>query len=89
MLHREFSNQLQESTLLKDNGVNRSSECAQLKHLLETEKSLRSKAQEDLNAARAENKDLISRSADMRALASSVEELKDHCSKLKVWARVA
>lgn len=76
---------IQDQVALQDKAIKLSTECEQLKHVLQTEKNLHAKCQEDLNGLRAENKDLISQTANVRALTCSVAELKDQRSKLQVW----
>lgn len=78
---------MQDQVAMQDKAVKISAECEQLKHILQTEKDLHAKCQEDLNCLRAENKDLISQAANVRALTCSVEELKGQRSKLQVWQK--
>lgn len=70
--------------MAQDTAAKKISECEHLKHLLDKERKLHEKSQEDLKGLQAENKDLILQTANARALACSVEELKGQLTKVQV-----
>lgn len=70
--------------MAQDTAAKKRSECEHLKHLLDNERKLHEKSQEDVKGLQAENKDLILQTANARALACSVEELKGQLTKVQV-----
>lgn len=75
---------MQELQTAETKAIQRSTECEGLKQELSNERKLSTKVQEELSCLRAENKDLISKTAHVRTLTCSVEELKSQCCKLQV-----
>lgn len=59
-------------------------EAAHLKHLLTIEKEQHDRTRQELEGARAENKDLISQKAQLISTAASADEVQGKFEKLQV-----